>query len=108
MNLLEVEATVMTALLEADDFASAALFESPADLTISARAGMAHLDQLIGKDPGEDAEVLLKLYDMLNRVQANHCEGAILGDVVRAANVIHVLTPYGEFIHSHGIPAAFP
>jgi hypothetical protein len=108
MNTTAIEQAVLTDLIAADDAASAAILQSPADVTISARCGMAYLDKLIGRDPGPDAEVLLLGHSMLNAIQPGHCEGAILGDLVRAANVTSLLTPYGEYIHAHSIPAAYP
>lgn len=108
MNLSAIESAVKAELIAVDDAASVVLIDSPDDVTISARCGMAWLDQLIGRDPGPDAEALLRLHAMLNAVQPGHCEGAILGDLVRAANVTSLLTPYGEYIHAHAIPAAYP
>jgi hypothetical protein len=108
INRSDLETAVLNDLIAADDLASAAILQSPADVTISSRCGMAYLDQLIGRDPGPNAEVLMLGYRMLNGLQPGHCEGAILGDIVRSANVIHLLTPYGEYIHAHAIPAAYP
>ena len=108
MKLSDIESSVMSDLIAADDFASAAFLSSPDDVTISARCGMAWLDQMVGKTACDDSEMLLKLHAMLNAIQPGHCEGAILGDLVRAAKVNSLLTPYGEYIHAHSIPAAYP
>ena len=106
--LSDIEFSVLNDLIAADDLASAAILQSPADVTISSRCGMAYLDKLIGRDPGPDSEVLLLGHAMLNALQPSHCEGAILGDLARAFKVNSLLTPYAEYITSHGIKAAYP
>ena len=95
-------------MIGVDDTGAAIVFRDQTDLTISARCGMAEIDQMRGTVTLSDEEMdaLLNLAGVLNRIQAHHCRGAILGDIARAQAVIDKLTPYANYMAANNLPTA--
>lgn len=97
---MSLDTYIQGVLIGVDDAAAAVLFSAtPNDITISARCGMALMDQANGVyDPsgphGLEAWALNALAAGLDDLQKSHCTGAILGDRDRAVNVLSVLLPY--------------
>ena len=106
--LKAIEAKALEVLIGLDETGSALLFENANDLTISSRAGMAELDFLVGKPETAEMKALRVIFRTLEELQPGHCFGAILGDLLRAAHVTTELTPYGQYIHAHGLVFSAP
>lgn len=82
-----------TVLIAVDQFAAAIVFNRP-DLTISSMCWMV----MSGNDCTLKLStwqrwILVKLGPVLNRIQANHCLDAAVGDYQRAARTLVTLTP---------------
>ncbi len=95
----DVLAQIKGILIGIDDAAAAVLFAGQNDLTISARCGMALLDQEAGTytpngPHGLEQKFLIALANGLDDLQKGHCHQAILGDRDRAVNVLVLLQPY--------------
>jgi hypothetical protein len=89
----------LLALLIGADAAITALWFDEGDITLSARAGMAQIDETNNVDPQgheEERAALLELGAGLDAVQAHHCAQALLGDLERARAVVARLQPYED------------
>lgn len=97
---------ILDVLIGVDDAAAALVFSDQTDLTISARCGMAQLDVLRGTVtlPAAEMSGLLELGAGLDRLQAHHCRGAILGDIARAQRVLAELQPYADYMAVNELP----
>lgn len=82
-----------TVLIAVDQFAAAIIFNRP-DLTISSMCWMV----MTGNDSTLKLNtaqrwILAKLGPVLNRIQANHCEEAAVGDYMRSIRTSCTLVP---------------
>ena len=107
MNITQAEVYAKAVLVGIDDAADAAMGVIN-DVTISAQCAVAKYKVLAGTPLSDRDEKLLKLYTILNDIQAGHCEGAVLGDIDRALDAIAYLTPTANYIKDNHIPAAYP
>lgn len=107
MSLItDLETRAVDIAIALDDTLDAAFFQQGDDVTLSCRCGMAILDKLMGKPDTAEGIALRALGEVLDKLQAGHCFGAVLHDGLRAAGVTTLTTPYAQYIAAHGLFAA--
>lgn len=93
---------IRAVLIGVDEAVAAILFKGQTDLTISARCGMAIIDAQQGVPCTLESRALCALGAELNRIDAGHCNSAVLGDDERAAHIRVVLAPYLAVLYAKG------
>lgn len=106
--LLDIGRRIKAFLIGIDDTAAAAVFPDQTDLTVSARCGMVQIDRMRGvlRMTSAESDALLNLGACLDRIQAHHCRGAIIGDIERAKRVLAILQPYADYMAANNLPTA--